>query len=515
VDRRSPPPARVRSEDRRAGPPGAPVRRLATVAPPAALLAALAGLALPGVLAGCGGPAAARAPRHVLLLTVDTLRADHLGAYGYPRATSPVVERLAADGVLFEWAIAQWPKTGPSFASMFTGQYPQSTGLTHKAAIRVPDDYLTLPELMTERGFTAVGVMSNAVLGRHLGWDRGFAEYLQTWDAAGGIPDDPVAYRRTMNAARVNELALPLLERHRHADRLFAWIHYSDPHAPYILPDGVANPFLGDRWDTGDERVDFSDPETVPLDGRRELRYYVAQYDANVRFTDEKIGELLDRARALGLLDQALVVFTADHGESLGEHGYYFGHGRLPYNDGARVPLVVSFPRGGVPRGARVERPVELVDLFPTLLELAAPGPEVPGLEGESLAPFLAEEGGAARSAAADGAAFRLAFSQAGGGSPTTHFRSVQDGTWKLIYHPRSKQGERTLPQRYELYHLTVDPGETANLLDGDAAEPLRRLRRDLFAWMKGSDWIRLPRDEIEAHGQETRQALRALGYVE
>ncbi len=484
---------------------------------PLAALAALAGMAL--AAAGCGGggetaaPARSARPRHVLLITVDTLRADHLSAYGYPRATGKAVEGLAADGVLFERAIAQWPKTGVSFASMFTGRYPQSTGLTHKAAIRIPDEYLTLPELMAREGFTTVAVNSNAVLSKDLGWDRGFSEYLQTWDLAGGVSEDPREYRRTMNAGRVNELALPLLERHRGDEHLFAWIHYSDPHAPYYLPDDVANPFLGDRWDTGDETVELDDPDSTALGDHRDLRYYVAQYDGNVWYADGRIGELLARAGDLGLLDDALVILTADHGESLGEHGYYFGHGRLPYNDGSHVPLVVRWPRGGVAKGAREARPVELVDLYPTLAALVTPHAEIPGLEGKSLLPLLGIGGKAKDGEAA--AAFRLAFSEAGGGSPTTHFRSVQDAEWKLIFHPELKTGKETvLPAKYELYHLTVDPGETENLFAADS-EPLRRLRRDLVAWMKGSDWIRLSRDEIQARNDETQKALRALGYVE
>ena len=110
----------------------------------------------------------------------------------------------------------------------------------------------------------------------------------------------------------------------------------------------------------------------------------MAQYDANIRFTDLHIGKVLDHARGLGLLDDALVVFTADHGESLGEHGYYFGHGRQPYNAGAHVPLVFSYPPG-LEGGRRIAVPVELVDLYPTLRDWVAPKKQVPGLEGESL----------------------------------------------------------------------------------------------------------------------------------
>ena len=454
-----------------------------------------------------GGVACRRAPgpppRNLLLVTVDTLRADHLSCYGYPRRTSPVLDRLAAEGVRFEHAIAQWPKTGASFASVWTGRYPQTTGLTHDAAVRIPEGYLTLPEFMAGRGFTTAAVVSNAVLSRKLGWDRGFGEYLETWTAVPELPAEPAAFRALMDARRVNELAIPLLERHRDAGRLFAWIHYSDPHAPYLLPPGVDNPFLGDRWDAGDALADLSDAEGAALGDRRELSYYVAQYDANAWFADRKIGELLAAARRVGLLDDALVILTADHGESLGEHGYYFGHGRLPYRPGAWVPLIVSWPAGGVPAGRREARPVELVDLFPTLRDLVAPGAEIPGLEGDSLAPLLAGE------PPADAAErFRYAYAEAGGGSPTTHFRTVEDERWKLVYHP-AFDGR---PKLYELYDLAADPLETRDLL-AEQPDRARRLRAVLGEWTTG-DWIRMPRREIREHDEETRRALKALGYL-
>ncbi len=471
--------------------------------------AASAFLVLAFLTAGCTRDE--QPPRHVFLITVDTLRADHLGAYGYPRDTSPAFDRLADGGVLFERAFAQWPKTGTSFASLFTGQHPQSTGLTHDAAIRVPEEYLTLPELMQHVGFTTAAVVSNGVLSRELGWDRGFGEYLETWKLAPEPSEDPVEYRKWLNARRVNELAVPLLEQHRDTERLFVWLHYSDPHAPYLLPQDVDNPFLGDPHDTGDGEVDPKKIGYAALGGRRELPYYVAQYDANVHFTDLHIGKILDHARRLGLLRDALVVFTADHGESLGEHGYYFGHGRLPYNDGVHVPLAFSLP-GSLPEGQRIGAPVELVDLYPTLRELLAPDREVPGLEGESLLPLLRPGSGSPEQLEQ---AFRLAFSQAGGGSPTTHFRSVQDRRWKLIYHPAQGGGRRQArPASYELYHLADDPAETRDLSAEETSE-LRRLRQELLAWMKGSDWIRRPRSEIEAHSEETLKALRALGYIQ
>ncbi len=513
-------------------PSARPSRPAARTLSPLTALTALIALGALGAatLTGCATEPGSRTasgetPRHVFLITVDTLRADHLSQYGYHRDTSPSLQRLADPGVVFEDAVSQWPKTGPSFASIFTGQYPQSTGLTHNAALDLPAAYLTLPELMKQQGYTTLGVVSNGVLAQTMGWNQGFDSYLETWKLAPEPSDDPVEYRKYLNARRVNQLALPLLERHKDDAKLFVWLHYSDPHGPYLLPADVENPFLGDRYDTRDQKAPVDRSRAVALGDHDELSYYVASYDGNVHFADQNIGAVLDRAQELGLLDDALVVFTADHGESLGEHDYYFGHGRLPYQPGAHVPLIVSWP-GHLDGGRRVSGPVELVDLYPTLRDLAAPGIDIPGLEGHSLVPLLEDEGSQPGQPGQPGKAstemaestkagargdnpFRYAFAEAGGGSPTTHFRWVRDDRWKLIYHPPLGQRPRT----WELYDLETDPGETKNLVEGDT-HPYQRLRSVLAGWMKGSEWIRKPQSEVQVRSDETEKALKALGYI-
>lgn len=478
---------------------------------------ALACLALLG--SACTAPEVET--KHVVLITVDTLRADHLGCYGYGRDTSPVLDELAAESTLFERAIAQWPKTGPSFASLFIGQYPHTTGLTHKAAQRIPESYLTLPELLQHAGFTNLAVNSNGVLAKHLGWENGFDEYLQTWDLAPEQSDDPKEYRRWINGRRVNELALPMIERHRDAERLFIWLHYSDPHAPYVLPVDFANPFLDDALYVGDDAVRLENPRATALGERRDLKHYVAAYDANIRLADEEIGKAIEVLRQTGIWDDALVVMTADHGESLGEQDYFFGHGRLPHNPGSHVPLMISMPQqrqGASAGGSRVAEPVELVDLYPTLRDLLRPDLEVPGLEGRSLVPFLPVA--SAKDAAAADADAGLAFSNAGGGAPLTHFRSVQDDRFKLVFHPplKTRKGERA--ERWQLFDLSVDGEETNDLLAGgelseEQERHLRRLRRQLLDWMDGRHWIRPPKERIEAHNEEMEKTLRALGYIQ
>ncbi len=468
------------------------------------------GMLLLALLMGACGPDRPPVPKHVFLITIDTLRADHMSAYGYPRATSPRIQALADDGVLFERAIVQWPKTGASMASMFIGQYPQTTGITHKSAVKLPEDYLTLPEFFRFHGFRTVAVVSNGVLSAHLGWNAGFDEFIETWPET-GFPEESEAIRKLIYAPRVNELALPLLERHAGADRLFVWLHYSDPHAPYILPEGVDNAFLDDSHYQGEETVDLAAlSRRQRIGDHQELKYFVAQYDANILVVDRAIQEVIDRARSLGLVDDALIVLTADHGESLGEHGLYFEHGPLPYNTASQVPFLFYYPGTLDPR--RVAEPVELVDLYPTLRDLVAPGREVPGLEGDSLLPWLTgSESGEQETPS-------YAFSQAGDygyvpGRKDSHFRSVQDSRWKLVYHPSFAHKQQLVPARYELYDLEQDPLETENLAESHPKE-LRRLRGELFAWMNGN-WILSRQDYAEEKSAEALNALRALGYIE
>jgi arylsulfatase A-like enzyme len=445
-------------------------------------------------------------PRHVFFLTVDTLRADHMSLYGYPRQTSPHAEELARQGVAFDHAITQWPKTGSSFAAMFTGLYPHSTGLTHKAALRIPDSYLTLPQFLHEEGYKTVGVVSNAVLAASLGWNRGFDDFAQTW-GSGEFPDDPLQFRRLASARKVNELALPLLAKYAKEPHLFAWIHYSDPHAPYVLEPGEKNPFLDDGLSPPGVEERQIPVRLVAkgyvLAGHTDLAYYVASYDANVRVADAAIREILETLRRLNLLDGSLVIVAADHGESLGEHRSWFEHGPLPYNTTGRVPLV--FAGTGIAAGRRVDRPVELIDLYPTLRDLVDPTREIPGLEGKSLVPFLRAAG------PTDAEAGRFTHSFLEAGRHPNLYHSVQEGRWKLVFNSGGKHSRAgdSPTAGFELYDLSRDPLETDDLA-AEQIEVVRRLKRDLVAWMRQA---RAMGGEDEENG-ETARALRALGYI-
>ena len=466
-------------------------------------LRALTLLSLSALTLACATEPTPEPPRRVFLITVDTLRADHLGWHGYPRDTSPLLDEWVERGVVFERAIVQWPKTGPSFASMFTSLYPHTTGLTNKATQTIPDDYLALPAWFQERGYRTAAVISNPVLGRELGWDQGFDHYEQTWideanlDAIDDLPIErrPMEFRRNVWADRVNELARPLLASLAGEERLFVWLHYTDPHVPYLLQPGNENPFLGDEHYTGDEVVDLTGAEGRALGDHRELKYYVAQYDANVRVTDRAIGAMLDEIAELGMENGSLFVLTADHGEELAEHGIPFEHGPVPYNSSVHVPFVIV----GEPwaaAGRRVEQPVELIGLFPTLVEvLGEPMPE--HFEGRSWVPLLTGE------APAEGESTPVAFADAG--AYQRHLRSIQDQEWQLVLRPPNQQREELL---IEIYHLPSDPLQLRDVA-AEFPEVRDRLGRRL------SNWIRESPRNVSPHTEAARKALEAMGYVE
>jgi arylsulfatase A-like enzyme len=486
-------------------------------------------------------PDKAPAPRHLILISVDTLRADHMSLYGYQRATTPALDRRSEAGTVFERAIAHWPKTGASFASMFLGSYPQTTGLTHKAALRLPESARTLPALLSQQGFRSFAVVSNPVLSPDLGWDRGFERYLVTW--TGEMSNDPYHYRPMLNAERVNQLALPLIEElSQTPDRTFLWLHYSDPHAPYILPTGISNPFLGDdlyaeQVATEPPPVDLAGTQGREIPGETELPFYIAQYDANILVADRAIDQTLDALSRAGVLEHSLVILVSDHGESLFEHGLFFEHGPLPYNTTSRVPLVIWSPGSAERRQTRrVEQAVELVDLLPTIVEALLPAAILPQLDGDSLWPLI-QPRPSSNADRRDPEADEPAIAFAESGRPPRHDRFVQDQGWKLIWRPPARDLELLadgltldeLSGHLEFYNLSRDPTERVDLaalsarpdaLDTATGEiwtdqdqqAFERLSRELI---EKSRALPLREESDEALGSDVEKALEALGYIE
>lgn len=387
-----------------------------------------AGLALLALL-GCGSAA----PPNVLLISIDTLRPDHLGAYGYERDTSPSLDGLARDGVLWENAYAPSPATVASHATLFTGRYPyQHRTLNYATAL--PDAERTLAEILAEAGYRTFAVATSVRFHPGSGFPQGFETYQTLHEL------DKNARSRAATD-RVLELAAAADGR-----PFFGFVHYFGPHGPYWPPEPYRS-----RWQTGPAPELPGGPSGF-LKGHKEpghsvpprtLRYLRALYDAEILYLDRDLSRLLAGLDEQGLARGTLVVVVSDHGEEFEEHDG-LGHARTLYEESLRVPLLMRWP-DGLPAGRRVAWPAQLVDVVPTVLDLVGE-PLPPGLPGRSLAVDLRSGGHAP--------GFGRVLGQRG-----THQWSVAaslpEGRFKLLF----EQGRRP-----RLFELGSDPGEQRDL---------------------------------------------------
>ncbi len=324
------------------------------------------------------------APPPVVWVVVDTLRADHLEWYGYERETAPELATLVADGVLFEQARTPQPETTPAIASMFTGLYPAGHGV--QALYRLLHDRnLTAAEILTDAGYDTAAFVSSFVMIRDFsGLGQGFALY-----------DDFVTERelyRNNYERRAGETlarAADWLIRRRGERPFFLFIHLIDPHGPYAPPDSFATRFRSESV----IEVQGEIPASQQIPGVRDLNRYRDLYDGEIAYAHERLGSFIEVLRRSGLYEDTLFVYSADHGESMGERGLYFTHGDDVYDENLRVPLIIKPPRNrAMAAGRRVAESVSLVDLLPTVLELVAL-PVPAGLDGRSLVPWIEGRG--------------------------------------------------------------------------------------------------------------------------
>jgi len=425
------------------------------------LLLALAALA--GIPSAARADTAAPVRPNVLLVTVDTLRADHLGAYGYGLPTSPHLDALAAAGVRLEALSSTAPETAPATASILTGLYqPQHRVADNRDVLAA--DVTTLAERLRAAGYASAGFVGNQLVGAAYGFNQGFQAFEEF-----SAPLHERADARGVDQALAWLAGAP-------ASPWLLWLHLMDPHGPYApaphwntlatyppdafggdpaIPVGLGNFGLGII------------PRYQAIPGETRLSAYVRRYDGEIRSTDAQIGRLL---AGLGDPARTLVVVTADHGEGLTEHREYLQHGWFVYETTVRIPLIARWP-GRLPAGATVATPASAVDLVPTILDLAlGTVPADAAFAGTSFAGDL--------TGAAPRAEGTVAFAA---GARENHPFSVREGRWKLIHTegdappvPASRAGLKPLdaPERFELYDLEVDPGETRNLA---ADEPARR----------------------------------------
>lgn len=418
-----------------------------------------AGIAL-GATA-CVPPPPPPAPRNVLLVSIDTLRADHLGCYGATAIETPAIDRLAEEGVRFERAFTSAPLTLPAHWTIHTGREPWrhgvvDNGMAPSAAVTAREELPTLAERFASSGYDTAAFVAAFVLHRSFGLDRGFATY-DDGPAADAALEQP--FHATAPADERVGRALAWLRQERHRP-FFLWLHLFDPHAPYAPPPAFRTLYPG------------------------------RPYDGEVAFVDSQIARLLAALDRLGERERTIVVLLADHGESLGEHGEET-HGVLLYDATLRVPLIVRAP-GQVPSGTVRHDPVTLADVAPTVLGLAG------------LAPLRLTDGIDLFATAPSASSRQLtAISE----SPRRRFgwavlTAVRDDNWKYILGPTS-----------ELYDTATDPSESRNLLSTNAprGQELESAARRTAALLRQ----RLDGVEPRAPDAEERARLAALGYLD
>ena len=424
--------------------------------PIVAALAALVGLA------GCGR---SDLPRHgaaagfdVLLVTLDTTRADRIGCYGHAAAATPTLDGLARNGVRFENAATVAPLTAPAHASILTGLYPPRHGLRANGPYRLDEARQTLAETLGGAGYETAAFVSSFVLDRRFGFGQGFATY-----------DDRVAPKTSMSmeaimerdARQVTDAALAWFGARRAGRPYFAWVHYFDPHVPYAPPAEFASKFPDDP------------------------------YDAEIAYVDAQLGRLLGALEKGGRAERTLIVVVADHGEALGQHGEV-SHGYFVYDEVVRVPLVLASK--GLFARPRVESKlaVSVVDIVPTVLDLL--GLQAPTeADGRSLLTLVAGE------------------------RDTVYVESLTpylEHGWAPLFALRGVQSKYIEAPRPELYDLSTDPGETDNRWD--RAEPGTRdaLARALEGLLAGWPPLEDVAGQALALDDETRARLVALGYA-
>ena len=419
----------------------------------------------------------------LLLVTVDTLRPDHLRAYGYPRETSANIDRLARRGLLFHRAETPQSATWPALASLHTSLYPSAHGVVWNGH-DLPEGVVTLAGLLHSRHYSTSAFLTNMKQARHPGFAR------LTGARAG---DQGLADQEATEAA-IGQLRL---ERDR---PFFLWLHLVGPHASYAPPA---------PWDTAFTSQDTSLipgdlPELVRIreDGQAlsaaDVAHVVGLYDGEVGRVDTLVGRILDELRALQLEETTLVVFAADHGEDLYEHNRYFFHSPSMYGSSLRIPLILALP-GVLPEGGSTDTPASLVDLAPTILErLHLPSP--PGFQGRDLLP-----GGAPPTPVES----RPLFSETNG-----RIYGVNSDGWRLILNPTGRPpgapGGAYPIEEIELYDLKGDPSEQRNVA-AEHPKVVERLGAEINGWRGRELRHELPSQEIQP---DTLEELRALGYV-
>ncbi|MCK5256793.1 MAG: sulfatase, partial [Deltaproteobacteria bacterium] len=428
----------------------------------------------------------AKAPHSIILISLDTLRADHLGIYGYHRNTSPFIDAFAKESIVFEHAVVQAPNTLPSHMSIMTSLYPSFHGVT-KLKNRLADEHVTLAELLQEGGYRTAAFTDGAFMNAEFGFNQGFDIYNDN---------------KRRGIARILPKVKRWLDKNK-SNPFFLFIHCYDIHQPYDPPPPYNSifhdfPYTGHLTPNGKtllaawmNRLKVNDED---------LRHFIALYDGGIRYTDKKIGEFLSYLRESGLEDQSLIIITSDHGEEFKEHNSFL-HWQLYYRPNLHVPLIIRIPNYPK-KEIRVSKLVRSIDILPTILDIAEL-PFYPKAQGRSLLPLIKRHKNRLNLSlwqifhlfAKDSS---VSFAE----TANTDQRSIITDGYQMICN-----SELSLMQ---LFNLKADPLAKINIAE-DNDEITKRL---LYQW---NELYNTKQNYISSEinlDQHTREQLEALGYI-
>lgn len=493
------------------------------------LRAGLGGLAAVSTLGltSCSSGRKLRSLPNILFISIDTLRADHIGCYGYFRDTTPNISRFAEEGVLFENCISQSNNTLVSHMSMITSLYPETHRITLRSVYdeefhRLPRNGLTLTERLSNEGYTTAGCTAAACwLGSNkFGFDHGFDFYVSTdsgknsayEECEKGVRPWKPWVKSVRPASDVNKDIFDWFKYFKTVSavdkdmRFFLFVHYMDPHGDFDrLPHDSPMPYKtmycedytgdftggdGEVW--AEFHLERINNENIPV-SEEDLEYIIALYDGEITYTDEYVRRLLEHLRRLGYYDNTLIVLTADHGQEFRDHGNFLK--KFLYQEVVHVPLIVKFP-GNEHKGKKVSTRVRTVDIAPTILGFLGMPSEK--MQGQSLLDVIG-----------NGAKDRAAYS----GEPFQHSIITPDG-WKYS-HVNNKNIGRT----YELYDLRNDPAESRNLYSSQP-ERVAQIEEMIAEWREKnqrlSNKLLGPSEDSdkEKFTPEMRDTLKAIGYL-
>ncbi len=465
---------------------------------------------------------------NVVLITIDTLRADYLACYGNATIQTPHIDALANGGALFENAIVSMPLTNPSHTSILTGLYPGNHHVVRNEPIRLGNQFHTLADVLMESGYKTAGFVSGYPLSKKIST---IGERFELFDDDRSnlppIPAQVFENTLTKNLKFVSQDRLGTYRLKSSFERnakqtitpvkqwlnlnaqstFFMWVHLYDPHEDYGPPapfDKLYDPDYSGSVDGGWEALSIEEREQI-LTNSEDMNHMKALYAGEVSYVDEQVGDLLSELGRHGLSDRTLVVFTADHGECFTEHGVYFAHSECLSDASIKVPLIFRFP-GGEHAGLRISKSVEVIDVFPTILDYL--GLAVPNeIDGQIILDDIRNGSSVSSESPAVTAIFE-------GGNPTgIRGLSIRSDRYKYIWRSAFWAHLILLPETEAFYDLVNDPGETLNLIGQESgSEPVDKYRKMAMDYKE--QWSSLRSSKDTKISQRDMEALRSLGYI-